>query len=435
MSRSVVRRALVGVSFVLLVASSCGGSTSSTLAQEESAVLRILGGAVEVDGGSGSFVPGTDGQILQAGFTIRTGTDGRAAIEYFDGSVTRLDHDTTFRITALKTLDNATDSKVIEGEQTSGSTYSRVTPLTDSESRFDVVTPTATASVEGTKYAIFLNPDGTTTVAVVDGAVNVVHTGGTTAVASGFMAVIAPDGTIGDPVPIPEALLNSDWIVFNQCVLDDEGECQVDVEPAPLASIEIDPQVAAVEFGQSQEYTAEGFDAEGNSLGSVDATYEIVTGSCVESACTGDTPGEHTVTGSFEGFSDTAVLTVGGVGALEITLSWSGPADLDLWVTDPSGQTVRYDSAASNGGRLLADAHKDCEAGSPEPPETVVWPIGAALPGSYVVTVNYWTECGAGSVGFKVSARVGGDTVLSTIGFLAEKGSSYTTGFTASGGS
>jgi hypothetical protein len=421
---------LVGLSVFLIAAAGCARESGGT---EATAALRILGGTVEVQVEDGAFAPATEGQALEAGYTIRTGTDGRAAIEYFDGSVTRLDSNTTFTITNLEILDNEEQSTVIEGEQQTGNTYSRVVTLTDSASRFDITTPTATASVQGTIYAVILNPDGSSHIAVVEGVVNVTSTGTPVEVFNGFMVTIADDGTVGDPVPIPPELLDGDWIVFNQCDLDDDREdCDVDAA-GPLASIEISPETADADADVAQEYTAEGFDADGDSLGSVDATYEVTDGTCEGNACSAASPGEHTVTGTFGGFSDTATLFV-ALGDVTVTLSWTGDADIDLWVTDPNGETVRYDADSTTGGHLDDDSNKDCEAGAPPPPETIAWPTGQAPLGDYTVTVDYWAKCGAASVTFTVTVEVNGEVVLSTGGTFTDPAESFEAGFSVSAG-
>jgi hypothetical protein len=216
-----MKRSIVAISAIALLAlSACFSSGGGGSSVAQVATLRILAGSVDVAAADSEFAAGTDGQVLTEGTTVRTGADGRAAIEYFEGSVTRLDHDTTFILVTLEILGNDDQSKVIEADQTSGNTYSRVTALTDSESRFDIETPTATASVQGTIYAIFLNPDGSTLIAVVDGLVT---TGGMD-VAAGFMVRVETDGTAGEPEPIPDGLLDDDWIVFN-CDIDQGPEC------------------------------------------------------------------------------------------------------------------------------------------------------------------------------------------------------------------
>lgn len=293
------------------------------------ATLRVFAGSVEV-GADGQFAAGSDGQTVSEGDTVRTGADGRAAIEYFDGSVTRLDHSTSFTIVTLQILGNDEGSTVIEGDQGSGNTYNRVTELTDSESRFAVETPTAVASVQGTIYAVIFNADGSITIAVIEGSVVVTSGDDEIEVPAGFMVTIAADGTIGELVPIPDELLDSDWILFNQCDLDGLPGCEeppttttttvpvttttaattTTVSPTtttttttnppppppatttttaatttttmaptttttlpPISYIVIAPAEFTIEAGETRKYTAGAFDAEDNFLGFVDADY------------------------------------------------------------------------------------------------------------------------------------------------------------------
>ncbi|HSM02547.1 MAG TPA: PKD domain-containing protein [Acidimicrobiia bacterium] len=193
---------------LMLSACSAGGGGGSG----EVATLRIVAGAVDISADGASFSAGTDGQQLSEGTTVRTGADGRASIEWFDGSVTRLDHSTTFTIITMAILED--DSTVILGEQTSGNSYNRVTELTDAASRFDIDTPTATASVQGTEYAIITTSEGTLFL-VLNGSVTSSSEIDEQLVQAGQMVTATSDGSISDPVPIPPELLDSDWITFN----------------------------------------------------------------------------------------------------------------------------------------------------------------------------------------------------------------------------
>ena len=198
--------------------------SGGTASAEQFATLRPFGGQVEVQHDGEAFRLGAPGEALREGDTVRTGTDGRASIEYFDGSVTRLDYDTTYSLITLETLRNGADSKVIEGEQSDGNSYNRVAELTDAESRFEVQTPTASASVQGTVYAVIVEA-GSTTVAVMEGTVSTTGDSGTVDVPAGKMVVVATDGSVRQIRDIPQELLDSDWITFNQCELDGVQGC------------------------------------------------------------------------------------------------------------------------------------------------------------------------------------------------------------------
>lgn len=219
-------RSIAAVMVLMVSVAACSDGPTSTSPAVPTATVHVLSGPVEIRTGSGDFTGAIDGQAVSPGDTVATGATGRAVIEYQDGSVTRLDGDTTFTIAMLEALDSG--GTVVEGEQHSGNTYHRVVEITDSASRFDVVTPTASASVQGTVYAVFVGPDGASTVAVFDGIVVVEGAvGGVLVVSAGFLATVNPDGSIGEVVPIPDDVIDGEWIVYNQCELDEEGECAV----------------------------------------------------------------------------------------------------------------------------------------------------------------------------------------------------------------
>lgn len=234
---STTRRLVAALMTLAAIVAACSDepSPSSNVPPAPAATLQILAGAVEVRSGSGDFATALDGQEVRQGDTVATGSDGRAVITYRDGSVTRLDEDTTFTLAALEVLDSG--GIAVEGEQHSGNTYHRVVEITDSASRFDVITPTASASVQGTVYAVFVAADGSSIVAVIEGVVIVEGAvGGVLVVSAGFMATVNPDGSIGEVVPIPDEVVDGEWIVYNQCELDDDGTCAVTTTSTSSAS-------------------------------------------------------------------------------------------------------------------------------------------------------------------------------------------------------
>jgi len=187
------------------------------------ATLRILGGQVAVQRGSGAFETGQDGTSLREGDTVRTGPDGRASIDYFDGSLTRLDFDTSFTLVTLETLGDAAAS-IIESSQAEGNSYHRVPELTDPQSRFETETPTVTASVHGTGYALLVD-DRSTTIAVVEGVVTARGSTGSVEIPAGTMAVVGTDGVVGPIRAIPSELLDGGWLVYNRCADHDAPAC------------------------------------------------------------------------------------------------------------------------------------------------------------------------------------------------------------------
>ena len=80
-----------------------------------------------------------------------------------------------------------------------------------------------------------------------------------------------------------------------------------------LTSIVISPDIATIAAGDTQTYTAEGFDADANSLGDVTGNTVFTidgAGTCSGPDCGSDVPGDYTVTGTTGAFIDNAALTV-----------------------------------------------------------------------------------------------------------------------------
>ena len=198
--------------------------SGGTASAKQFATLRLLDGQVAVQRGNGAFETGQDGTSLREGDTVRTGSDGRASIEYFDGSLTRLDFDTSFTLVTLESLGDAPASRVIESSQAQGNSYHRVAELSDARSRFQIETPTATASVIGTGYAVLVH-EGSTTIAVLDGVVTARGSGGSVEIPTGDMAIVGTDGVVGPIQAIPPELLDGDWLTFNRCADHDTPAC------------------------------------------------------------------------------------------------------------------------------------------------------------------------------------------------------------------
>ncbi|MEX0827119.1 MAG: FecR family protein [Acidimicrobiia bacterium] len=376
------------------------------------ATLRIHGGTVEVDAdGAGTFSAGTEGQTLTEGATVRTGLAGRASVEWPDGSVTRLDFETSLRIVGLERGGGVLPSTVVEAEQQAGNTYSRVVDITETGSRFEIETPTASAAVQGTTYAVLVAPDGSTSIVVLEGAVLVtLPSGEEVLVEAGFTLTVAADGSFTGPTATSAEMLNSDWLVFNDDC-DDSGECTTDFTAGGPSGIELVPAEATINLGESQVYSAQGLDDSGSPVGAVAASFDVDGVPCEDAVCTPTAAGDYTVTATFGDLQATGTLIVLTTGDIQVTLDWNAIVDLDLWVTDPAGETIAWDHRQSaSGGSLDRDAYANCD-GSDAPPENAVWSSGAPS-GEYVVTVHVYDLCGLDSTGFELTVRVGGQVVL-----------------------
>lgn len=109
-----------------------------------------------------------------------------------------------------------------------------------------------------------------------------------------------------------------------------------------------------------------------------------------------------------------------GIGDLSFRLSWTGTADLDLFVQEPNGNVISYQSPmSSTGGRLDIDSNVLCQAAN-NPVENVFWPTGQAPRGQYLYWVVYFAQCGdSTSKPFTLQVRRGNTVVETQTGTLA----------------
>lgn len=102
-----------------------------------------------------------------------------------------------------------------------------------------------------------------------------------------------------------------------------------------------------------------------------------------------------------------------GTGDIQVTLRWATSDDLDLEVTDPSGNIVAYyNRQVPSGGQLDVDANAACGGTTTQPIENIFWPVSQAPTGSYSIRVNLFTRCAGGSaeIPFEVTLLTRGET-------------------------
>jgi len=85
-----------------------------------------------------------------------------------------------------------------------------------------------------------------------------------------------------------------------------------------------------------------------------------------------------------------------GSGDVGIAISWSGGADVDLHVTEPSGETIFYGNRESQtGGRLDLDSNPTCDVDGINA-EHIFWPSSESPGGSYQARVHLYDACSLG---------------------------------------
>lgn len=151
----------------------------------------------------------------------------------------------------------------------------------------------------------------------------------------------------------------------------------------PPETIVISPDPATIQAGQNQTFTAEKFDAQGNSLGDVTnlTTFTVTTrASCSANLCGSTTAGTYTVTGTLGTLTDTASLTVtpGPLDALDIT-----PATAQII----AGQTQAYAATGTDQyGNSLGNLTASTIFSAPSPASCAGNLCGSTTAATYTIT-------------------------------------------------
>src|SRR2546430_14040944 len=162
---------------VLVVTLALAFGSSAVLAPEADAygsrtALTFAAGSVLLSHDGSSCSPAPEGEVRGAGDTIRTESGAAAEITYFEGSGFRLEADTQIVVERLRTEADA--GTVIGMMQTLGRPWHVVTKPISGSSRYEVRTPSSTASVRGTIFSVEVDAaaDGpTATVTTSEGVV------------------------------------------------------------------------------------------------------------------------------------------------------------------------------------------------------------------------------------------------------------------------
>ena len=97
-----------------------------------------------------------------------------------------------------------------------------------------------------------------------------------------------------------------------------------------------------------------------------------------------------------------------GSGDVQVSVAWDAPTDVDLHVTDPSGERIYFANASSaSGGTLDLDSNAACSIDNINN-ENIVWPTGGAPSGQYTVELVYWSACSQPQTSYSVTVVVQG---------------------------
>ena len=207
--------------------------------------------------------------------------------------------------------------------------------------------------------------------------------------------------------------------------------------PGPLDYLELSPATASITAGESQAYTAEGFDADGNSWGDVTATTTFTVDgedACPSAVCSPTEAGDHHVTGRNEDAKGKASLHVNAAALDHIVIS---PPNASITSGESQAYTAEgFDAADNSLGDVTTDttftvtSQFTREAGT-ACPDAVCAPT---LVGDYTVTGTDGVATGTASLHVNVGTLHHLVLAPSTATITTGQSKTYTaTGFDAAG--
>src|SRR6266851_3125647 len=189
----------LAVVVALVAAGAIWLNLSASAATNAAATLTVFVPTASVAHNGGAYAPATSGAIVQPGDGVRTDTKGRASIQLPDGTLTRLASDTEITLTAAHFGKDGHLHDVTLAERI-GRTFTNVQHLVGGAT-FQVKGQSATATVRGTKFEVYIKPDGSMVVKLFEGQLdfdgkNHVH------LIAPQQATADPQGNIGPAGPI-----------------------------------------------------------------------------------------------------------------------------------------------------------------------------------------------------------------------------------------
>src|SRR6266851_4798119 len=171
------RRGLRWIVVLVVIVVVVGGlafwlNTSASASTNAVAVLNVFVPVTSVAHNGGAYDPATTGAIVQPGDGVKTDAKGRAAIQFPDGTLTRLASNTETTLTSAHFAKdgNLHDTSIA---QKVGRTFTNVQHLV-SGATYKVSGQSATATVRGTKFEVYIKADGTMIVKLFEGQLDFV---------------------------------------------------------------------------------------------------------------------------------------------------------------------------------------------------------------------------------------------------------------------
>jgi tetratricopeptide (TPR) repeat protein len=159
----------------------------------------------------GEWRTATVGQELIVHDRLRTGEDSRAAVQFGDSSVLRIDELTEEEILPPQV---ASTKPTMDLKQGSAYFFSR-----EKSREIRVQTPAANGAIRGTEFVVTVAANGSVSFTVLDGEVEISNSQGSTLAQSGERADVQP-GNIPTKTPVTSAIDSVQWCFYYPGVFD-----------------------------------------------------------------------------------------------------------------------------------------------------------------------------------------------------------------------
>ena len=184
---------LAGVGVVFLANAANAGAPAP-------ASVVIFAQTVQSKHGSGVYGAAKSGEVLAAGDSLKTVSLGRAAIQFSDGSLTRLAPGTEVAVDQAQ-LQKSGALGQVSLTQRAGRTLSTVQRLTGGGG-FKVNGNSTSAEVRGTLFEVFTAPDRSVVFKLFNGRLQVTAPGGSATLTNGQQVIVNPQGQPGRVGPL-----------------------------------------------------------------------------------------------------------------------------------------------------------------------------------------------------------------------------------------
>src|SRR5467141_807461 len=198
------RRGLRWIVVLVVIAALVAGAafwlnTSASAATNATATLNVFLPVTSVAHNGGAYAAATTGATVQPGDGVKTDGKGRAAIQLPDGTLTRLASNTEMTLTSAHFAKDGNLHDVSIAQKV-GRTFTNVQHLV-SGATYKVSGQSATATVRGTKFEVYIKADGTMIVKLFEGQLDFVGKN-TVHLTAPQQATADPQGNVGPAGPI-----------------------------------------------------------------------------------------------------------------------------------------------------------------------------------------------------------------------------------------